>query len=77
MKYQMMCDKCGEVTIEHPMADDHPELHHCGSRMAKIPNVPGMVLKGSGFYNTDKALYKDEDAELDYKVDRRSKGLDE
>jgi predicted nucleic acid-binding Zn ribbon protein len=76
MKYQMMCEKCGEVIIEHPMGEEHPELHDCGARMTKIPSVPGMVLRGSGFYSTDKALHVDKDAELDYKISRRSKGLE-
>ena len=76
MKYQMMCEKCGKVVIEHPMREDHPRLHTCGYPMRKIPSVPGMVLKGSGFYSTDSVLSIDEDAVLDEKVSRRSKGLD-
>ncbi len=75
MKYDMMCEKCGKVEIEHPMAEDHPEKHSCGSPMRRIVTVPGMKLVGSGFYSNDKVLHEDEDAKLEAKLARRSKGI--
>lgn len=78
MKYDMLCEKCGEVEIEHPMAEDHPKKHTCGAPMQRrIVSVPGMKLVGSGFYNNDKALYEDKDAQLEAKLARRSKGIDD
>ena len=76
MKYQMLCNRCGIIEIEHPMAEDHPKKHTCGAFMRRIPSLPGMKLVGSGFYQNDKVLSDDSDAIWDDKVTRRSKGLD-
>lgn len=78
MKYEMMCDKCGEVEIEHPMGEDHPLKHYCGKPMKRIFARVGMKFVGSGFFSTDSILQDpDPDTLIDIKVDRRSKGLAE
>lgn len=75
MKYEMMCEKCGPVEIEHPMAEDHPRLHSCGKPMRRIFGRVGMKFVGSGFFSTDSILQEpDEDDIIDAKLDRRSKG---
>ena len=77
MKYEMMCEKCGEVEIEHPMSEEHPKLHSCGSPMQHIFGKVGVKFVGSGFFATDSVL-QDEDADsiTEKKLARRSKGLD-
>jgi hypothetical protein len=34
-KYDMICENCGEVEIEHPMSEDHPEIHECGGKLSR------------------------------------------
>ena len=75
MKYEMNCDKCGPVYIEHPMIEDHPDLHSCGSPMRRVFGTVGIKFVGSGFFATDGILQEpDEDDIMDVKLDRRSKG---
>lgn len=28
-KYDMLCENCGIIEIEHSIHEDHPELHEC------------------------------------------------
>jgi len=28
-KYDMLCENCGVIEIEHSIHEDHPELHEC------------------------------------------------
>lgn len=32
-KYDMLCENCGVIEIEHSMHEDHPERHDCGGKM--------------------------------------------
>ena len=54
-RYDYRCPAC-ETTfeVEHGMRE-HPEVTcpKCGAPMARVLNTSGIVLKGSGFYNTD------------------------
>lgn len=34
-KYEMMCENCGVIIIEHSMHEDHPENHECGGKMTR------------------------------------------
>lgn len=34
-KYEMLCENCGIVEIEHSMREDHPEFHDCGGHMRR------------------------------------------
>lgn len=77
MKYLMMCEGCGEVEIEHPMIEDHPDKHTCGKPMQRIFSTFGMKFVGSGFFSTDSILQdEDPDTVIEKKVARRSKGLE-
>lgn len=54
-RYDYRCPSCGTVLeVEHGMRE-HPEVAcpQCGTPMARVLNTSGIVLKGSGFYNTD------------------------
>lgn len=54
-RYDYRCPSCDTVLeVEHGMRE-HPEVScpHCGAPMARVLNTSGIVLKGSGFYNTD------------------------
>lgn len=35
MHYDMICENCGVVEIEHSIHERHPELHHCGGRLTR------------------------------------------
>lgn len=34
-KYDMLCENCGVVEIEHSIHEDHPENHSCGGKMQR------------------------------------------
>jgi len=34
-KYDMLCEECGIVEIEHSIHEDHPDLHSCGNKMTR------------------------------------------
>ena len=34
-KYDMLCENCGIVEIQHSMHKDHPEGHECGGKMQR------------------------------------------
>ena len=56
-KYQFSCKKCGDIEIEHPMTEKHPDkCPDCGGDLSRIFSNPGITFRGSGFYATDKIL---------------------
>lgn len=55
-RYDYRCTSCADVfEIEHGMRE-HPAISCpvCGSPAERLFNASGIVLKGSGFYNTDQ-----------------------
>lgn len=54
-RYDYRCPSCDTVIeVEHGMRE-RPEVScpQCGASMTRVLNTSGIVLKGSGFYNTD------------------------
>lgn len=50
-KYDMLCEDCGQVEIEHSMHEDHPDRHSCGARMKRYFGNLGdqpITYKGTG-----------------------------
>jgi hypothetical protein len=53
-KYDMLCEKCGVVEIEHSIHEDHPKKHDCGGKMAvyfgnaKKPVINFVSNRGGG-----------------------------
>ena len=53
-KYDMLCENCGVIEIEHSIHEDHPELHECGSKMkiffgnANKPVIKFVSSRGGG-----------------------------
>lgn len=51
-KYDMLCENCGIIEIEHSMHDDHPEKHDCGGNMkitfGKSPLIKFVSSRGGG-----------------------------
>lgn len=65
MVYEFVCLKCKKkVVVSHSLTSLHPATHEgCGGDLRRSFNVPNIVYKGSGFFQTDKALYpKQEEA---------------
>ena len=55
-RYDYRCTACGNrFEVEHGMRE-HPETTCplCGSPAERVLSASGIVLKGSGFYNTDQ-----------------------
>ena len=55
-RYDYQCTGCGtRFEVEHPMSD-HPDVScpKCGSAAKRVYGASGIVLEGSGFYNTDQ-----------------------
>lgn len=55
-RYDYRCTACDAVfEIEHGMRE-HPQIScpTCGAPAERLLNASGIVLKGSGFYNTDQ-----------------------
>lgn len=53
MVYPAVCDKCGEVEINKPMAADFPLRHTCGGKLTRRFTVPAVTYAADGFYSTD------------------------
>lgn len=55
-RYDYRCTSCGKVfEVSHGMRE-HPEVvcPDCGAAASREFSASGIVLKGSGFYNTDQ-----------------------
>ena len=55
--YRYRCAKCGDELEVWQSFTDKPLARHnggCGGKLAKVLSPAGIVLKGSGFYKTDK-----------------------
>ena len=55
-RYDYRCTSCGKVfEVSHGMRE-HPEVvcPDCGGAASREFSASGIVLKGSGFYNTDQ-----------------------
>ena len=55
-RYDYRCTSCGKVfEVSHGMRE-HPEVvcPDCGAAASRELSASGIVLKGSGFYNTDQ-----------------------
>lgn len=55
-RYDYRCTACGKVfEVSHGMRE-HPEIvcPDCGAPASRSFSASGIVLKGSGFYNTDQ-----------------------
>ena len=55
-RYDYRCTSCGKVfEVSHGMLE-HPEVvcPDCGAAASREFSASGIVLKGSGFYNTDQ-----------------------
>ena len=55
-RYDYACTACGTIfEVEHPMAE-RPEVScpKCGAHAERHFSASGIMLKGSGFYNTDQ-----------------------
>lgn len=55
-RYDYRCTSCDTVfEVEHGMRE-RPEITcpSCGAPCTRVLNASGIVLKGSGFYNTDQ-----------------------
>ena len=55
-RYDYACTTCGNVfEVEHPMGE-RPEITCpvCGAHAERQFSASGIMLKGSGFYNTDQ-----------------------
>ncbi len=55
-RYDYRCTSCGKVfEVSHGMRE-HPEVvcPDCGAAASRSFSASGIVLKGSGFYNTDQ-----------------------
>lgn len=55
-RYDYRCTACDNVfEVEHGMRE-HPDVTcpKCGAPAVKVLTASGIVLKGSGFYNTDE-----------------------
>ena len=55
-RYDYRCTSCGNTfEVSHGMRE-HPQVvcPDCGGEAQRIFDVSGIVLKGSGFYNTDQ-----------------------
>ena len=55
-RYDYRCTSCGKVfEVSHGMRE-HPEIvcPDCGAAASREFSASGIVLKGSGFYNTDQ-----------------------
>ena len=55
--YIYRCKSCDapDWEVQHSMTDDTPVLcDECGEQRGRVPQAAGVVLKGSGFYNTDR-----------------------
>ena len=55
-RYDYRCTSCGNTfEVSHGMRE-HPQIvcPDCGCEAQRIFDVSGIVLKGSGFYNTDQ-----------------------
>jgi len=52
MKYSYDCSSCGELEIDHPMADDaHTDCPECGGPIVRlVTGGNGFALTGSGWY---------------------------
>ena len=53
MIYPAYCDKCGDVEVNKPMADDFPTRHACGGKLSRRFSVPAVHFAAGGFYSTD------------------------
>jgi len=53
--YVYRCEAQHDREIIHPMAES-PQVVCvvCGEVMVRIPNLGGVMFKGSGFYSTEK-----------------------
>lgn len=52
-KYDMLCENCGVVEIEHSIHDDHPKKHdYCGAPMkvtfGQVPVIKFVSSRGGG-----------------------------
>lgn len=55
-RYDYRCTSCGKVfEVSHGMRE-HPDVvcPDCGAAASRSFSASGIVLKGSGFYNTDQ-----------------------
>lgn len=54
--YEYACDTCDEHFEVYQSFSDDPLTTHdgCGGKLSKVFGSVGIVLKGSGFYKTDK-----------------------
>ena len=55
-RYDYRCPSCGlTFEVEHPMGE-RPRIvcPDCGAEAARVFDASGIVLKGTGFYNTDE-----------------------
>jgi len=53
--YLYECDECGRFEeFQKISAEPLKECPECGSKVKRIIGSPGIIFKGSGFYNTDR-----------------------
>ncbi|MBR2834620.1 MAG: hypothetical protein IKE43_02750 [Coriobacteriales bacterium] len=55
-RYDYRCTECNHVfEVTHGMKE-HPDIlcPECGAAATRVFDVSGIILKGSGFYNTDQ-----------------------
>src|SRR6476661_6415348 len=54
--YEYRCGKCGEDLEVYQTFSEEPLKKHavCGGKLTRVFSPVGIVLKGSGFYKTDK-----------------------
>lgn len=74
--YSFRCRKCERLrTFIHGMDEPHPEtcgdvtidcegIHVCDGELDRVFDAPSVIYRGSGFYQTDKALYPKQDDDL-------------
>ena len=55
-RYDYRCTSCGTVFESIHGMREHPQMFcpDCGAPAERVFDVSGIVLKGSGFYNTDQ-----------------------